>query len=147
MKVYKLLVELYWVEWKIPKWWRFLENWTFLNEETWFEQDINKSVINKMIELKWTNIFQKVFEEIWFSMEIDLELDFWINSEENTYKIWDYVVEEWEWVNTYMKIFSIKVVKWDIRYNIVYSGQTMHTYYREKDLRRPTKDELLKFYR
>lgn len=81
--------------------------------------------------------------KLWESDDIDLISTIL----EPKYKIWDYVVEEWKWKSTYMKIHSIKFMESEFRYNIVYSTDRLHSYYSEENLRIPTKEECQTYFR
>ena len=136
MKIYKLLVDLYWINWFTPKWGLFNSKWQFI--EDWIAKDVNIEVLHKIENLP-SYTFPKVFSEIKENINI--------GKIKNKYKIWDYVVEEWKGRNTFMKIHSIKILEKEVRYNIVFLSENKYSYYKEEDLRRPTKEELLKFYR
>lgn len=68
------------------------------------------------------------------------------------FKIWDYVVEKSHYnvqrVDEFIKIYSVRFFDWEFQYNITHlSPKWSYNYLPEHYLRKPTQEELEKYFR
>lgn len=127
MNRYKLLKDLPFVT--NIEWVSFWKNWECYNNwiPTGWINEIVKGIMDHNNKYCVSDLFYEWFEDI-------------KEKPSPKYKIWEYVVSERIlWIIEYIKISCIKVVGGEFKYEF--------KSYTENELRKPTEEELLRFFR